>query len=225
MDIDIDDDDDNSKDEIKVSKVVNPKKRAQPFDNLINQSPSKRPMMTKSTSERLVTQVKMRPTTSPSTSTARNVNKNKMKDEETPYVPSSRKTSVDYDNDEDLDDSNSGVNGIRRSKRKSKKRVFPDAVADLKDFSDNEGDKIPGRLIQRPIQRPRAVANDSDGSDIDNLLENDTNDDTTSDNEKQDESLDKDDYIDVEESTSKLKKEINMDTRPGVKQNFSLITF
>lgn len=219
--VDLDDEDDKNDDkddDIKISKVVNPKKRVQTFDHALNTSPSKRPMMTKSTSERLISQVKMRPSSSQSTSTPRSVNKSKIKEEEIAYIPSSRKASVDCDNDEDMDDSNSGVNGIRRSKRKTKKRVFPDAVADLKDFSDNEGDGVP-RLIQRPKPRP---GNQSEGSDIDNLLENDTNDDTTSDNEKQDVSLDKDDYIDVEESTTKLKKEINLDTTPEAEKSTRL---
>merc|ERR1719336_3411621 len=52
---------------------------------------------------------------------------------------------------------------------------------------------------------------DSDLSDIDNLLENDTNDETTSDNEKQDESIE----IDVEESTTKIKKEIQREKKGG----------
>lgn len=211
LDSDDNDNDDDDKDEIKVSKVVNPKKRTHNYDNIMSQSPAKRAMMTKSTSERLVTQEKMRPTSSQSTSAPRTIKKEKKNDDEIPYIPSnSRKASVDYDNEEDFDDSNSGVNGIRRSKRKSKKRIFPDAVADLKDFSDNEADKIPGRLIQRP----RPVDNDSDASDIDNLLENDTNDDTTSDNEKQDESIE----IDVEESTTVIKKEIKKEKRERVRK-------
>eukprot|EP00090_Calanus_glacialis_P045643 TRINITY_DN860_c0_g1_i1.p1 TRINITY_DN860_c0_g1~~TRINITY_DN860_c0_g1_i1.p1 ORF type:complete len:515 (-),score=124.22 TRINITY_DN860_c0_g1_i1:214-1698(-) len=216
LDSDDNDNDDDDKDEIKVSKVVNPKKRTHNYDNIMSQSPAKRAMVTKSTSERSVTQDKMRPISSPSTSAPRNIKKEKKRDnDEVPYIPtSSRKASVDYDNEEDFEDSNSGVNGIRRSKRKSKKRVFPDAVADLKDFSDNEADKIPGRLIQRP----RAVVNDSDASDIDNLLENDTNDDTTSDNEKQDESIE----IDVEESTTKLKKEIKKEIKKeGRKEEYA----
>ena len=167
----------------------------------MSQSPAKRAMMSKSTSERLMPQDRIRPASSQSLSVPRSAKKEKKNEDELPYMPSSRKTSLDFENEEEFDDSNSGINGIRRSKRKSKKRVFPDAVADLKDFSDSE-DKIPGRLIPGP--KPRPVDDDSDASDIDNLLENDTNDETTSDNEKQDESIE----IDVEESTAKIKKEI-----------------
>lgn len=231
VELDLDDNnEDNDDDEIKVSKVVNVKKRSRATDQPQNTNPSKRALLAQTTSERLVTPTKMNSAQSPkqmgkkkreAPTSGREGQATGREVMASSRSVSSRNASTDYQEDEDESDA-SGVQEIRRSKRKSKKRVYIDAVADADVEEDTAEVKVPYRssgfkLEAMTVIQPDVAAEliteqmseksdvDMEKSDIDNLLDNDTNEDE-SDNEQSNQFEEKDDLIEVKES---LKREVH----------------